>query len=157
MTTIAACLELGMMAADSRVTMYLQSGEQLHAYSEGKLIRNRGWIIGCAGNQEDIDAFLLWLPDMRKRRKKVQEDFTALLLSRKRLLVVDDNSVPREVPTGYMAVGSGGGYAMASLNTMLRTGIPLDPRIAVEVACEHDTQSGPPVEFMCWGDKYKAI
>lgn len=150
MTTIAASLDLQMMAADSRATLYTRAGEQLHAYACMKLIRTKDFIVGCAGEQEDIDAFLAWLADRRKRRRKVREDFGALMLSRKDLFFVGDNSEPERVRTGLMAIGTGGGLALAAMNALVRVGHDPDPRIAVEVACEHDPGSAPPIDFLRW-------
>lgn len=150
MTTIAASLELGMMASDSRAVLETRRGAERYAYSSTKLLRADGWIVGCAGDQEDIDAFLAWLPDRRKRRRKVKDDFEALLLSRDRLLYVGDDQAPEAVRKGYMAIGTGGGFALAAMNALLRIGAVADPRIAVEVACEHDTYSAPPIDFLRW-------
>lgn len=151
MTTIAASLAFGMMAADARTRLISTStGEDLHAYSSTKLVRLGEWIVGGAGDDVDIDAFLAWLPDRRKRRKKVTDDFAALLLSRTKLIFVTDNGPLESVRNGYMAVGTGGGFALAAMGALARVGHPTDPRIAVEVACEHDTGSAPPIDFLTW-------
>lgn len=150
MTTIAASLSLGMMAADSRATLFMRNGDQSHAYPCSKLIRTQHWIIGCAGDQRDIDQFMLWLSDRRKRRRKVIEDFEALMLSRTHLYFITDDCLPEPVRNGFHAIGSGGGYALAALNAMCKVGVDPDPRIAVAVACEHDGNSGPPIDFLRW-------
>lgn len=151
MTTIAANLALGVMAADARATLYSRTtGEQLHAFPSTKLQRIGEWIVGCAGNQEDIDAFMRWIHDRRKRRRKVKEDFEALMLSRTKLLYVGDDASPEPVRDGFMAIGSGGGFALASLTTQRLLGLEPDPRLAVSVACVHDTHSAPPIDFLTW-------
>lgn len=150
MTTVAASLQFGMMAADSRGVFYTLGGEQIHAYQCMKLVRLDGWIVGCAGDQEDIDEFMRWLPDRRKKRKKVRDDFAALLLSRKKLMHVTDNTLPDEARGGCMAIGSGGGFALAAMNTMGRISYPPDPRIAVAVACDLDPGTAAPIDFLTW-------
>ena len=150
MTTIAASLPLGMMAADARTTLVAKDGTELHAYASTKLVRIGEWIVGCAGDDVDIAAFLEWLPDRRKRRGKVTDDFAGLLLSRTRLLFVTDNGPLESVRNGYMGIGTGGGFALAAMGALARIGQPIDPRIAVDVACEHDTGSAPPIDFLTW-------
>jgi hypothetical protein len=153
MTTIAASLALRMMAADSRTTLYASDGTELHAYASTKLVRLPGLIVGCAGEQSDIDAFMTWLADRRRRRPKCGEDFSALMLTHDDLFVVHDNAAPERVRCGFMAVGSGGGFAMAALNAMVRVGHDPDPRIATEVACDHDPHSALPIDFLTWRRK----
>lgn len=150
MTTIAACLSLGMMAADSRAVLETRCGKERHAYPSTKLLRTPHWIVGCAGYQEDIDAFFAWLPDRRRRRRKVRHDFEALLLSRDGLLYANDDEALAPVRVGYMAIGSGGSFALAAMSALHMVGEPPDPRIAVEVACIHDTGSAPPIDFLRW-------
>lgn len=150
MTTIAACFSLGTMAADTRVVLETRDGRYRHAYCNTKLLRTGHWIVGCAGYQEDIDAFFSWLPDRRKRRRRVRHDFEALLLSRDRLLYVADDEAPVAVRVDFMAIGTGAGFALAAMGALQAVGEPPDPRIAVDVACLHDADSAPPIDFLRW-------
>ena len=146
MTTIAASLDMRMMAADSRVTVV---GPKGFAIPSTKLLRIRDFIVGCAGDYEDIESFLRWLPDQRKKRKK-EKELSALVLYRNKLFWFTENSEPMFVKSGYMAVGSGGTFALAAMTHMKKTGLPIDPRVAVDVACEHDNNSAPPIDFLTW-------
>lgn len=139
-----------MMAADARMTITNQSFGTEVAASCTKLVRTRDWIIGCAGDNDDIAAFMRWVKDRRKPRPKVQCDFEALLLSRRELLHIADNGDPEPVRDGFMAIGSGGPIALGSLTTQLLLGEDPDPRIAVMAACHHDPNSREPVDFLTW-------
>lgn len=150
MTTIAASLSRRMMAADARMTITNQAFGTEVAASCTKLIRTRDWIVGCAGDNDDISRFLAWLKNRRKKRPRVESDFEALLLSRRELLHISDNGEPEMVRDGFMAIGSGGPIALGSLTTQLLLGEDPDPRIAVMAACHHDPNSREPVDFLTW-------
>lgn len=150
MTTIAASLAVGMMAADSRCTLSSGAGDELFAVPSTKLIRTKDWIVGCAGDQEDIDDFVLWIRKRRKKRRKVKGDFFALLLSRTALLWISDNSEPEAARDGYFAIGTGAQFALAVMSYQHYAGLPIDPRDAVRIACKHDTNSAEPIDVLRW-------
>lgn len=150
MTTIAASVFRRMMAADARMVITNDAFGTHVAASCTKLIRTRDWIVGCAGDTEDISRFLEWLKNRRKKRPKPECEFEALLLSPKELLYFGGAADHEEVRNGFMAIGSGAAIAMGSLTTQVLLGEDPDPRIAVLAACHHDPNSREPVDFLTW-------
>jgi len=152
-TTIAVSLPMLTMAADSRAMIWERKGRALresHAVKCYKLVRTRKYIIGCAGDSNDIAEFLRWTREPLTRRRRTKDDFQAVLLSRTGLWWVDENGPLEVCRTPFYAIGSGSGYAMAAFSAMQRLGAEINPTIAVEVACEHDKNSAPPVDSMRW-------
>lgn len=151
MTTIAASLSRRMMAADARVVVDNKTLGTRVGFTYTKLVRTRDWIVGCAGDVEDIQRFIKWLRAGGKgKRPKVKREFEALLMSRKELLHVGDDEDPGPVRDGYMAIGTGAPFALGSLTTQMLLGEDPDPRVAVTAACHHDPNSREPVDFLTW-------
>jgi len=150
-TTIAACLDTQTVAADSRMVFFdSETDEMLHSAECYKLYKTRKYIIGCAGNADDIEDFLYHLAHPEKRRRKVKEAFSAILLSRKELLMCDDNSPIEPCRASYHAIGSGAPCALASMATMEHLGLEIDVQLAVRVACVFDSNTAPPIDVISW-------
>lgn len=140
MTTIAATSS--MMAADSRVVIDETS------YLSPKLFRLPDAIIGCAGDTEACHMFFEWFQDRTEKLvipKGMELD--ALVLTKEGLYRYGEKGRPDFIRDGIMAVGSGSAIAMASMDTMIRLGLVPDPRIAVEMACKRNPNTGGPVDF----------
>jgi hypothetical protein len=152
MTTIAACLDSLSMAADAKVTICTSDGaEELHAVRCFKLWRNRRFIVGAAGEDTDIAGLRRWLSGGRRgKRPWSGRDFSALLLSRTALFYIEDGGDMEVCRLGYHAIGTGAGFALASMTTMVRMGLDVDVQVAVHVACAHDNATGEPVDVMSW-------
>jgi hypothetical protein len=149
-TTIAVSLAACVMAADSRMTVVNETFGTEFAAPCTKLVRFRDWIVGGAGDNEDILKTFVWWGDRRKRRPRVGKDFEFVALSRTRLLHIVGNSPPEALRNGYYAVGTGAHFALASMTTQALLGLDPDPRLAVQVACQHDMYSTEPVDFLSW-------
>lgn len=151
MTTIAACKDTLIMATDSRVTMWDMSTQSpLHAFQAFKIFRTRKYIVGCAGDDTDIQEFRRWLSDTSRPRRWSKLEMSAILMSRTRIFYLEDGSGIEECRLPYHAVGSGAPYALAAMNTMHRLGLEIDPELAVMVACDHDINSREPVAVHRW-------
>ena len=140
MTTIAATLR--MMAADSRT-----SWGQIQ-FPITKIRRTKMGIIGAAGDNKEISDFMEWAEGKRKAPGKRSAGFEAMVLNKHGLFMWTAEGPGDEVKDGYFAIGSGGDFAMGSLATQRRLGLDMDPRLAVEAACERDAGSGPPIDFL---------
>lgn len=151
MTTIAASRTNLTIAADARVTWYdTKTDAMLHSSQCFKIWRTRKYLIGCAGNDDDIEHFRLWLGDVSRRRRWSKQSFEALLLSRTQLFYVSDGSGLSECRVPFHAIGSGAAYALASMNTQHRLTGDVDPALAVLVACDHDQGTREPVDVARW-------
>lgn len=137
MTTIAA--NRNMMCSDSKVTM---EGREDRIYEATKLVTKNGDIIGCAGSNENCEAFVNWYGSKKKKPKMVG-DFEGLILKADGTLVFYDETLARDkLNHDFYAVGSGGNAARAAML------MGADPVRAVEIACLVDPHSGPPVQIV---------
>lgn len=137
MTTIVA--NRSRMAADSKVT----AGES-HHYRAGKLCRVGESIVGCAGHNRAVFAFLRWLErgGGRKPKRYRGDEFEALVLTPATLALVDRDYNFEDIKDPFYAIGSGAFAALGALHC----GVTLER--AVEVACLVDSSSGLPVDVM---------
>lgn len=106
-----------------------------------KIRRIRGSIVGCAGGVPEGQAFFHWYEGGAKigEDPELDDNFAALILSSAGMFVVFSNCYPIPIRASVAVIGSGheiarGAYAAGA--TLKR---------AVEIACELDTGSGPPV------------
>lgn len=136
MTTILADAAKRMMAADSRCT----TGPYVSRIK--KVVRAGDRLVGTCGLHRDGDAFVEWLsnPDPKKKKPKVDGDFAALVLDEAGLWLYDCGCDPVRIANGIMGIGSGGKMAHAAYLA------GADLVGAVEIACQLDTYSAPPVE-----------
>jgi ATP-dependent protease HslVU (ClpYQ) peptidase subunit len=152
MTTIAACHTGLIMAADSRVTFWdTETDTALHATQCFKIWKTRKYIVGVAGDDTEIRKLREWLndPTMPRQWKKGAE-LSAIFLARNGLYYLEEGGGIEKCRLPFHAIGSGATCALASMNTMHRLGLDIDPELAVLVAIDHDNGSGPPVETVRW-------
>lgn len=133
MTTILADFRLGVMISDSSAT------DDDRVWSERKVLRWRGKLIGCAGNVEEHAPFIEWLKKGGKPPKVSNSSF--LVLSDEGLFHYASSAVPQKVEKGIEAIGSGGKAAMCAYEALAFT----DPVRAVRIVCRHDSGSRTPV------------
>lgn len=142
MTTIAANKD--KMVSDSKVTWETKSED--HTYSAQKLFLHpkTGDIIGAAGDNNHIEAFLAWYGTRKKKPEfGANADFEAIVLTTKGDIWVYDETLSRDKIKGdFYAVGSGGNAALGALYM----GATLEQ--AVEIACKVDPHSGPPTQVL---------
>lgn len=136
MTTILADANKGVMAADSRCL----TGD--YASRVQKLVRRGGMVIGTCGLVVDGDAFVEWLcsVDPKKKKPKLDGGFAALVLNDDGLWMYDACGDKVRIADGIMGIGSGGKPAHAAYLA------GADLVRAVEIACQLDPGSAPPVE-----------
>lgn len=139
MTTILADYRFGLMVSDSHTT----DGDR--AWSERKVRRVRGALIGLAGLWADFEPVLDWYRGGMAEPMQIDNVETAVLVLKGDGLFLLDASSTRlqRVSGGREAVGTGGKAAIAAYEAMYFT----DPRRAVQIACRHDPGSRPPVRL----------
>jgi hypothetical protein len=121
------------MVSDSSAT------DDDRVWSERKVFRWRGSLIGCAGNVDERIKFLEWL----KRggvAPKIPNSFF-LVLSNEGLMSYHASTVPERVERGIEAIGTGAKAAMCAYEALAFT----DPVQAVRIVCRHDSGSRTPV------------
>jgi len=145
-TTIAVSRSLLMMAADGNMTI---DGRKTR--SDPKIIRMRDCIVGLAGDESHIQPLFAWL-QKREGKMPIHKDRTAVLLYRTGRMTSIDMGCGKEVdiPEDHFAIGSGANFAVAAMDAMEMMGLPIDPRIAVNVACRRDPGSDEPIQVLRW-------
>ncbi|WP_454735347.1 hypothetical protein [Cupriavidus necator] len=146
MTTILVDRENKVVWSDSR----LSDGHV--SLSARKVYKTKRVIVGLAGDLSlltplrklvngDVDAGVLL----------VKEDFEGIALYPSGCLMLYGQSPhPVEVTDRYVAIGSGGMAAMASIETQLRQGLEPDLDLAMYVAGAVDQATGPPISRFCF-------
>ena len=135
MTTIVA--DKTRLVSDSRV-----SGNNDIMYESPKLFRVKGVIIGCAGDNESIEAFIKWYGSKKKKPKFKEDSFDALVVTSNGVYTYDETCARDLVLGPWHAIGSGGGAALGALHM----GATLEE--AVKVACKVDKYSGEPLQIL---------
>lgn len=133
MTTILADVRMGVMVSDSN------SSDEDRVWSERKVFRWRGKLIGCAGSVSEHAPFMDWLKKGGKPPKLTDSSF--LVLSDEGLFHYATTTVPEKVERGIEAIGSGAKAAMCAYEAL---GF-FDPKRAVAIVCKHDAGSRTPV------------
>lgn len=137
------------MASDSQVTL---AGFDL-TYPAKKIFRGRACIIGAAGDGENCSLLMEWAKNgfkassrpkfRRKQGSKDDTDAVALVLQKDGIYILTDgDSELEKIEADYFAIGSGGEAARVAM--MLGE----DPEKAVELACQVDMNSGPPIQVL---------
>lgn len=149
MTTVLACRSTGVMVSDSRV------GHKEGQFTSTKKVQRVGnYLVGVAGDYDDALIFVRRLARRLRGRdgSTVPEmsagtgEFEVVVMSRQGLWLYGQQGAPIEVEAeDYYAIGSGASRALASLRTQELLLHPADLELAVTVACEYDTSSGPPL------------
>ena len=130
MTTIFACAKAGVMVTDSKCS----SNEVW--YPMTKVHRIGKELVGLAGSVKESIAWLEWYRGGKKGVRPKLENFQGLCLRPDGLYELGHDGLVQLVERGYHGIGSGGGYAVAAH----KAGV--DPKRAVEIACEIDNGSG---------------
>ena len=137
MTTIAANLK--EMAADSCL-----SWDAEFMLVADKIVVIDHQIVGCAGDEVEIQKFLKWFRNQTPElpefdTDKDAEGFTALVLNEKGLFVYGGTCAANKIIEPHAAIGTGGMVARTELHR------GKSPRVAVETACIYDKNSKLPV------------
>lgn len=131
MTTIAC--DRKRMAFDTRTV------EDTKCWpANDKVVRIGPALVGCAGDDGQIQQFLKW---MRKPRSKPPElnDIVAMALRPDGIWHYRNGVICTPVDTAFFAIGSGEGYAIGAMEE------GATPKRAVEVAAKWDPNTGHPV------------
>ena len=133
MTTIAC--NRTEMAADSQATMGAV------VYATRKIHRIGDALIGCTGYADAFASFLEWYEGGRRLQDypSFEQGFGTVVLDRDGIHVYEQRGGPIECLDDFFADGSGNAVA----TTAMRLG--KTPKEAVELACEMDAHTGPPV------------
>jgi len=136
MTTIATNGKV--IAADSRIT-----GDYIDSHP--KLFQIGDSVFGIAGMMTRVLKVIDWLsmgcPESNK--PDVNDDgFTLLQVCSEGIFYWDGNLRPVQMRGPYAAIGSGSQYAMGAMHA------GKNPRRAVEICCELDESTAPPIVVM---------
>lgn len=112
-----------------------------------KVYKTKRVIVGLAGDLSLLAPLRrLVNGDLAAGEILAGEDFEGFALyPTGRLLLFGRSPHGVEVTDRYMAVGSGGMAAMASIETQVRQGAEPDLELAMLVACDVDQATGPPL------------
>lgn len=136
MTTVAADLRTGKMAADTMV-----SDGAIRTRMQ-KVVRHGDALIGVAGGLEDIQTWLRWYRGGRKGTKPKVSNVSALVLT-KDTLMQWHGATETECEHPFIAIGSGGMAAMACMH------LGHSVEEAVRAAAEVDPDSCAPIQVEC--------
>lgn len=145
MTTIAVSRSLRMMAADSNMSV----AGRMHR-SDPKMLRLRECIAGFAGEDGSIRRLAAWL-SRRKGKMPGGEREALILYKGGRIAWIGTRETYEfEVQDDHFAIGCGATHAIAAMDALDLMGLPVDPRIGVQVACRRDPETDEPVVSMRW-------
>lgn len=137
MTTIAARVSTGEIAADSMV-----SGDDSF-YLVEKLRKGKASIYGACG---DWDKCLKMLQVLESGGDLDSDmDVTVLEIRNDGLWVYEGTIIPARIKNDFWAIGTGANFAIAAMH------LGLSPADAVKLACQYDTSSHEPVDVMRLG------
>lgn len=138
----------------TRTTMYSDSKvtQDEGGFPASKIFRHQGALVGVAGKTRSIEKFYRWFVKGSKGMLDFNEaeeggdSFSVIVLNKRGIWFYDDCSLPDLVDREYHGCGVGWPPAQAALLLATRLGEPLDPRGAIEIACEVSPNScGLPV------------
>lgn len=140
MTTILAVK--GQMVTDSKVSI----GAGI-SYPTRKAAKTADMIVGAAGHSGDCTRFIEWAQEGFKPKSKPKFEATDANDVIDCLVVKKDGiyyftpsyPAPEKIEAEFFAVGSGGKAARVAML------MGAEPTLAVELACQVDEYSGPPV------------
>lgn len=135
MTTVLADWHAGIMVSDSQVS------DADRKWSQRKVFRIRGALVGIAGQLAQAEQFLAWYRAGCADRPPRLSEMSALVLTPDGLLHYAFDHLPVPVPHGREAIGSGAKAAMVGYQLLGWK----DARRVVRVVCEHDASSRAPV------------
>lgn len=146
MTTIAARLSTGEMAADS-----ICAGDDVH-YLVSKLRKAPRSIFGGAGQWDTLLRFYAHLtvsggaPEALLKILEPCGDIEVLEMREDGLYVYESCYISTPIKNDFYAVGTGRNFAIAAMH------MGASPREAVALAAVYDTNTGGPIEEMCLSD-----
>ncbi len=135
MSTIAA--NRSEMAADSQST----TGATRSRTPRSKVQRINGHLVAAVGKTDVIPAFFEWYEKGRPKDDKpeVGESFEALALTPEGLFQYYERLEPIGIVEDFWAIGQGSEIALGAMAA------GASPERAVEIACELNIYTGPPV------------
>lgn len=144
MTTIA--VNRREMAADSMGSVEHNG----YSYALQKIRRVGDKVVGFSGQMQGIQRFLRWMEEGEDYEDLPEfdaeaDDFTAIVLDADGIRRYEGSCFPIVVLDPFHATGNGAQAALAAM----RCG--RNPREAVELACEINPHTGPPVVSMTIG------
>lgn len=156
MTTVIACRSLKTMVADSNV-----SHGEVNFKSTRKISKIGKYVVGVAGDYSHalryIESFAAKARTMDGKSvphlERMDGEFDVLVMSEHGMWIYGDDGTPIPVEDEWYVIGSGGGWAASSLRTQELTCTPYNLQMALEVACEYDTDSRLPAVEITLGKK----
>jgi ATP-dependent protease HslVU (ClpYQ) peptidase subunit len=135
LTTIAS--DGRTMAGDSLTS----DAGGIRVSADPKVRRIREALVGCAGRADDAEAFFRWYAGGAKigDDPALSQNFIALITTRAGMFICHANCYPIPIENEVCTIGSGHEIARGAM------AMGASPERAVEIACELDTRSGPPV------------
>lgn len=109
--------------------------------ADDKVVRVRNYLVGCAGDDAQIQEFLRCLRNPRRKKPELS-DLVALALGPDGIWHYRNSMVGTPVHTPFFAIGSGEGYALGAMSA------GKSPKEAVEIAADWDPNTGRPVLVM---------
>jgi hypothetical protein len=137
MTTIAARFSTLEIAADSMV-----SGDDSF-YLVEKLRRGKDSIYGGCGDWDKILKMFQVLESGGDLDSDT--DVTVLELRRDGIWIYESTIIPAKIKNDFWAIGTGANFAIAAMHCGKSV------KEAVEIACQYDTSSITPVDYMTLG------
>lgn len=135
MTTVLADLNHGVMVSDSSIS----DGDRV--WSQRKVWRIRGHLLGFAGHMDEIESFLAWWRAGHTDKFPRFDHSSALVLSVGGLVLYNAQRAPEPIKRGVEAVGTGAKAVMCAYEALGWQ----DPARAVRLTCKHDAYSRRPV------------
>lgn len=137
MTTLA--YKDGVLAADMQVT----AGNRKFQFSKARHTKDGG-LVGGAGNLAQVIKVLRWVAEGMDDDKPDfgdEGEFECIWVSPDgSVYLLDDALEPMKIEDGFLAIGSGGPYAVAAMH------LGRSPEEAVEVAARFDPATSGPVQ-----------
>ena len=146
MTTIVGDWKRKILVADSQYS----DDETGIKYSDEKVFAVNGGWFGGAGHKSDIEKVLAFLRGDTKKKPRLRNSNSFLLLTDKGLMS-SDNTLEWETVETFLAIGSG---AMAA-EALLRHGFSAEE--SVKGACDVDLSSSEPVRVYKLGSEHPNI
>lgn len=146
MTTIAVNFDEGIMVADSQVTLEHKGIN----YPAVKIVKRAGMLIGAAGHAGDCTRFIKWAAtkfsdkEPKWAEEEGEEDSVIGIVLKEDGIYVwsQGDPEPEKVEASMYAVGSGGKAARAAM--LMGASVSK----AVEIACQVDPYSAPPIQIL---------
>ncbi len=148
MTTVIGCRPLLTMVADSRIS----HGDGKFKSSK-KILKVGKYLAGCAGDYAPALTYLKTFANTAREMDgkttpnlpAFEQEFELLVLSEFGLWIYGQDGTPIEVEEDFYSIGTGAGFAEASLRTQEMLLVPWNLPMALEIACDQDPNSALPM------------